>query len=416
MSDNWRRHWQQLDQLLRQFTSFWQPIPFHTPHPAWIDEAPALHAWVSSLTDQACLALQDQPEKVLAAACAHLPRLETLQALAHVPAHAPLDAQQLFPLTDTPLRKAHQARHLCHALQPLHKPVIDWCCGKGHLARMLAQQSEQAVTGYERDAQLVEDGNALALRFAPSVQLVQRDVLAPWPDATLTDQHCVALHACGDLHRQLLRVASKQRAARISLSPCCYHLAHTGAHQPLSQFVQQQQIRCMLTAEQMRLAVQETVTAPARVRALRTKANQWRLGFDVLQRWLRNDNHYLPVPSHPTALMHGSFAEFCEWAAQRKGLLLPTTIDFGYWEQKGRGRWQQVCRHELVRHLFRRPLELWLALDYALFLEEQGYQVRVGEFCSRSLTPRNLLLDAQASVITVSRTDSTRLSTPRECS
>src|SRR5690606_31630077 len=320
MTHDWRQHWQQLDQLLRQFAAFWQPIPFHTLHPAWIDEAPALHAWVSTLTDQDCLALQEQPEGVFAAARAHLPQLDTLRALTRLPTHPPLDDQQLLPLTDTPLRKAHQARHLSAALQPLQQPVIHWCCGKGHLARVLAQHSRQAVTSYERDSQLVAAGNALAFRYAPSVHLLQRDVLAPWPDAALTRQHCVALHACGDLHRQLLRVASNQKAARISLSPCCDHLAHSGAHQPLSQLVQQQKERRTLNAEQMRLAVQETVTAPARVRALRIKANQWRLGFDALQRWLRNDDHYLPVPSHPTALMHGSFGEFCEWAALRKNL------------------------------------------------------------------------------------------------
>lgn len=69
-------------------------------------------------------------------------------------------------------------------------------------------------------------------------------------------------------------------------------------------------------------------------------------------------------------------------------------IDFDAWEAEGVRRWQQVRRHELVRHLFRRPLELWMVLDYALYLEEQGYRVRLGEFCDRSLTPRNLLLDA----------------------
>jgi hypothetical protein len=395
MSHDWRQHWQQLDQLLRQLASFWQPIPFHTPHPAWISEAPALHAWVSTLSDDDCLALQDQPGDVLSAAREHLPELDALHALARLPTHTPLDAHQLTALTDTPLRKAHQARHLSHALQPLQKPMIDWCCGKGHLARVLAQQSGLSVTGYERDSQLVEDGNALALRYAPSVRLVQRDVLVPWQDATLFDQHCVALHACGDLHRQLLRVASTQRAARISLSPCCYHLAHAGVHEPLSQFVQQQTVRCTLTAEQMRLAVQETVTAPARVRAARIKANQWRLGFDALQRTLRSDDRYLPVPSHPTILMHGSFAEFCAWAAQRKELLLPAQIDYDHWEQQGRQRWQQVCQHELVRHLFRRPLEIWLLLDYVLFLDEQGYRVTVAEFCSRTLTPRNVLIDAR---------------------
>ena len=52
-------------------------------------------------------------------------------------------------------------------------------------------------------------------------------------------------------------------------------------------------------------------------------------------------------------------------------------------------------RHELVRHLFRRPLELWVVLDYSMFLEEQGYDVRLGTFCERQLTPRNLLIDAE---------------------
>ena len=49
---------------------------------------------------------------------------------------------------------------------------------------------------------------------------------------------------------------------------------------------------------------------------------------------------------------------------------------------------------ELVRHLFRRPLEVWLLLDRALFLEEQGYQAEVGTFCPKPMTPRNLLIRA----------------------
>ncbi|MNG29795.1 hypothetical protein D3C84_1152830 [compost metagenome] len=50
---------------------------------------------------------------------------------------------------------------------------------------------------------------------------------------------------------------------------------------------------------------------------------------------------------------------------------------------------------ELLRNLFRRPLELWLVLDRALFLEEQGYRVRPGLFCDYPLTPRNLLILAE---------------------
>jgi hypothetical protein len=47
---------------------------------------------------------------------------------------------------------------------------------------------------------------------------------------------------------------------------------------------------------------------------------------------------------------------------------------------------------ELLQHLFRRPLELWLVLDMALALQEAGYQYSVQQLCDDSLTPRNLLL------------------------
>ncbi|MNY82370.1 hypothetical protein D3C86_2244270 [compost metagenome] len=48
-----------------------------------------------------------------------------------------------------------------------------------------------------------------------------------------------------------------------------------------------------------------------------------------------------------------------------------------------------------MRGLFRRPLEVWLLLDRALYLQEQGYAVRLGTFCDYRLTPRNLLLLAE---------------------
>ena len=52
-------------------------------------------------------------------------------------------------------------------------------------------------------------------------------------------------------------------------------------------------------------------------------------------------------------------------------------------------------RLSIVRHAFRRPLEVWLALDLGLFLEGAGYEVSLGTFCPRRLTPRNLLLSAR---------------------
>jgi hypothetical protein len=45
--------------------------------------------------------------------------------------------------------------------------------------------------------------------------------------------------------------------------------------------------------------------------------------------------------------------------------------------------------------VFRRPLEVWLALDRVLYLAEQGAEVTWGTFCAKAITPRNIIIDAQ---------------------
>jgi len=64
-------------------------------------------------------------------------------------------------------------------------------------------------------------------------------------------------------------------------------------------------------------------------------------------------------------------------------------------EANGWRRQREVMRLSIVRHAFRRALEVWLALDLAVYLKNRGYVVELGSFCERQLTPRNLLISAQ---------------------
>lgn len=367
-----------------------------SPQQSWQSDHPALHDWLSQQDADACRRWHDQPEALCEALIPLLPSLAALQTLTNLPLRGDGAAALAAPLlTDTPQRKSQQAHHLVSALHPLDRPMLDWCCGKGHLARALAAQSQLPVHGVELDAALVADGNRLAQRFNVPVQIRQQDVLLA--DVTVTPgSHVVALHACGGLHRRLLAMAQQADMARISLSPCCYHAHLDHPEQAaMSQQVRQHPQRLLLTAEHLRLMVRETVTAPTRVRRQRERVNAWRLGFDGLQRSVRQTDSYLPLPSHPAALANSDFTSFCKWAAQQKALLLPPDVDFAYWELYGKQRWQTVTQQELLRHLFSRALELWQVLDYALYLQEQGFEVTLSRFCPRTLTPRNVLIDAR---------------------
>jgi len=203
----------------------------------------------------------------------------------------------------------------------------------------------------------------------------------------------VALHACGDLHARLLHLSISQGCRQLALAPCCYNRIQTPEYQPLSQAASRSDLR--LSRDDLALPLSETVTAGARDRRQRNQSMAWRLGFDLLQRTLRGEDSYLPTPSLPSAWLKKSFEQYCRDLAELKGLPQPARQDWNALERHGWQRLAEVRNLELVRALFRRPLELWLIMDRALLLAEHGYQVRWGTFCPSELTPRNIMLLAE---------------------
>lgn len=395
---SYRSRWQHLNDWLLAHREFWQPTPFTEIAPEWTRRWPELARQVAGYSDDECEGLENDP-----AALGHLlgyllPSLADMESLTSLPEFTDKAGAQACTLAevrapDMPGRKRLQSGAFAAAVRPLSAPLVDWCCGKGHLARTLLPFCTFPVNGYDWNTALVEDGNRLARKSGDPVTVHRQDVMAD--DFTLpAAAHPVALHACGDLHRKLIRQAAHQNLPRLSVAPCCFHLSEEPDYRALSDFARQHQNGLRVSRSDLKLAVEETVTAPTRVRKQVRTFSQWRLGFDGLQRHVRQLDDYLPVPSHPGWVAKGDFRQFCRWAADKKQLTLPNPTDYAAWEVYGVQRLAQVRRYELVRHLFRRPLEVWLLLDYALYLEEQGYSVRLGTFCDRSLTPRNLLIDA----------------------
>lgn len=190
--------------------------------------------------------------------------------------------------------------------------------------------------------------------------------------------------------RQADPARQRRRLQTAGCRPCCYNRISLTAHQALSSPGQQSTLQ--LSLDDLALPASETVTAGARVRQQRDTSMARRLGFDLLQRQLRGVDQYLPTPSLPSAWLDKPFAEYCHHLAALKDL---STIGPQNWPALKAAGWQrlaQVRNLELLRGLFRRPLELWLVLDRAIFLSEQGYTVRLGTFCESPLTPRNLLI------------------------
>ncbi|SEM08572.1 methyltransferase [Halomonas daqiaonensis] len=385
-----------LTELLAEWQPLWRPMPFQHRRLPWAQAYPELAESLRALDDDECLRLQADPfTDCPLAEWLPVAELAALVELPELAAEGPdLPAQWAEQVGG---RKWQQIEAFVPrmAAQP-GTSLLEWCAGKGHLARTLSRHLDREVAGLEWQAALCHDGQALAERQGTQVRLAQQDVLAPGAARWLTaDTQVAALHACGDLHGRLIELAAEQGSA-VTLAPCCYHRTARTHYHPFSQCGRELAAAhgFSLSREDLAMAVQETVTAPRHVRRHRERANVWRLGFDALQRQVRGLDAYLPVPSLAYGRMPDSFEEFCRWAAERKGLVLPADVDWHAFEQEGQRRQAEVTRLELVRHLFRRPLEVWLVLDRQRRLEAAGFRVELGTFCDRELTPRNLMLRA----------------------
>ena len=340
-----------------------------------------------------------------------------------------------------------------------------------------------------------EAGLPLTYRVADVLSLADEDL--PYLVGSGPALH-VALHACGGLHRRMVRGAVAARAAHVAVAPCCFH-----KHPPQGDGAAPAQLlsaraarasQLVISWEELRLASASGFAAKRRDENLRTREITWRLAFAAWHRrvhahvhggnrdaplvspnldsirgsshspnldcsglesddircdrseWDREDvrrceddddgrgdgddrardgaygasveGSFGPgavrLPSVPKLLLSqgdstrhtvDGFRAFCKWAVSAPGksassrawlaLALEehlTKREASLCLELGAAQAARLARLELVRHAYQRPLEQWLCLDVALYLEESGYSAEVRQLCERSVSPRNLLV------------------------
>ena len=395
-------HFEQLTKILLKHEGIWKQSVFKDVNFSSLDSYPKLKTWLFELTNDSLLSYQEDNHLLLKEISPYFSDALSIIDLIDFPSTTNVNQYEAPKFWDNaiPGRKANQLLAFKQSLGSINLPILEWCCGKQHLGRLLSEVSGVTSTGLEIDISLVKQANRLAeKRKIPHLTKCHPcDVLsnhsAPYINQ---NQHAIALHACGGLHTQLIKNCSQKRVERISFSPCCYHRFNTSnTYSPLSEAAKTSILR--LNTDNLRLAVRETKTASMSETNNRRQLQSWRLGFDFLQRDLRQEDSYLETPPLSAAILKNSFQNFCLHLAKAKRLDIHKAINFDHYEKKGALRFHHYERAELFRMVFRRALESWLVLDRALFLKEQGYNTEIGIFCSSDISPRNFFIDARLKV------------------
>lgn len=389
---------QSLDQFLIEHQPLWRFEPFFASQQSqlpWLASHPQLCQWLASLSPEQISDYKQDNTALIA------------ELIDYIPSFAALDTWTQLPRIENrglalargidsgvPGRKLQQILSMGEAAICDHhgSEWLEWCSGKGFLGRILASQTGQKVTSFEYQQALCESGQQEADKQGLPMQFVQGDALSDQASLAFSNtQHAVALHACGDLHVALLTHGANKQLPAMTLSPCCYHLVAGEHYQPLSELAKASKLA--LTRAELRIPLQETVTGGERVKRHRIEEMSYRLGFDLLLRDVLQTDQYQSVPSIKKSQLSLGFEAFCHWACEQKKIKLPT-VDFAHYQALAEQRYWHMERISLVQQPFRRPLEMWLVADKALYLQQHGYQVSVSEFCSKQTTPRNLLIHA----------------------
>ncbi len=271
--------------------------------------------------------------------------------------------------------------------------IFDYCCGKAHLSRAIAFRIPgTSISGIELSTELSSQANKLINKNQLNGKITTANALDFNYD--IQDQCVIALHACGELHTHLLEKVVEQQPPTLFLAPCCYHKRLTTPYRPLSTYGKSMGVQ--ITPDNIKLAVRGNMTATGAEMAAFHKIRTRRLLFDSICRSILGRTEYTPLPSTPLSAANWTTTEFLDWASKKKGwpAVSLTKNQLESFEATAKARYQDEIAHELICNQFQPFLELWIVLDLALFLIEGGYDVEVGYFCAKSLTPRNLLIKA----------------------
>jgi hypothetical protein len=395
-----------LGSWLQEFRSLWEPRPFVEYPAPWEAEHPQLAQELRGLSLTQIILYEKNPEtfrskiplfEQLAKSSTILsqcPNLEDTGTLT-VNVKKPANRRGIPGKKWTQIQAFSQASSAAIQSSP-GSAIFDWCGGKGHLGRSLAFEHGKGLTLLDHDATLCTAGEALAKTAGLCCHTHCLDALSPSAGQHLNQDHvALALHACGQLNMELIKHSAGQSCPTLIVVPCCYHRIKGQDYQALSQAAQSQQL--LLNREQLKLATTEQITTSKKASDTRHNWMIWRTGFDLLLRQASGLDRYTPLPHFPSSRSKLGFEPFCRWLAEEFDKELPATWDNDKVLAEATTRVRQMRGLGILRWLFRRPLELYLCLDRALFLQEQDYEVKLGQFCNREVTPRNLMIVGQRS-------------------
>lgn len=304
-------------------------------------------------------------------------------------------------------KKRHEIQKIVPRLKEVKEQcqfeyVVDIGGGVGHLSRVLSHYHSIPSFCLDRDLELLKTGEERLERYRKpeggrKVRFINITFGESLDDERLKDiftpqAFSLGLHTCGTLANILIQKSIDFKTSGLLSFGCCYHRMNPQTDFPLSNYYKENHF-LKLNLYALSLATRSHAQMPRMDYNTKERVKYYRYALHLFLMRHFNNKYFTDVGECPIGTYWKPFAHYMR--SKLTELKLPhdfTDEDFNQFyedpEIKKELRVMWLCN--IIRWQLGRALEVYLLLDRALYLAEQGFEIRVEQYFLESLSPRNI--------------------------
>jgi hypothetical protein len=405
-----RKRLREIIDFLKGYQRIWQneimlmyPDPLAGYPMAWLEELASIKdkASMISLERKEVQGLLHHPELL-----AFYARIEELCRLDQAPALPEIPATNATWLYMVP-KKIYEIRRLGPLIDLVYRKenigkIVDIGGGIGLLAQTMNNVYHHKVVSVDLDPAMQETGRNRHEKNAKGPHKVdyhnikvsadELRFINLLDDSTLT----LGLHTCGNLANDQMKASARAKSRALINMGCCYHKL-VPETQNISSFIQAQEDKFVMSQFALTLASRAHRKMDEKDYDLKEKVKLYRYTIHFLLHDEYGMKKIATLGNSPPRLYDETFGVYALDNLKRIG------IGIRHSEEELNAYFNDPARQDLIakmlvagliRNAFGRLLELYIQLDRAIYLEEQGYKSQLLEIFEEPVSPRNIAIVA----------------------
>ena len=306
--------------------------------------------------------------------------------------------------TGLKIKKQHEIEQLISFIQEeksqnsMINGFIDIGGGKGHLSRLLAQKLNLKGVCLEMNPDFVTKGKALIkeqdVTFScahlpeKDIELSKKILLK---NRTSSQDLCLGLHTCGPLANTIIQACVGNKQAQLLNFGCCYLKLSPGQSIGISNASKKYPLP--LSKYALTLATRAHTGLTWEDYVMKRKVKSFRYGIHLFLYDVLGKKQFINVGDGKKQNYQGAFSVYVLSKLSHLGIqcqIKASEIDQWFLQKEVQQKIDEMFCMNIIRWQFGRAIELWILLDRACYLEERGYETKLGEYFNENISPRNI--------------------------